>query len=70
MADTRFPSKIRERYAQLWKLIARARTLAHRAEFFDNNTAAHPFRPVAEYEHGHLMGASAWPAWTPEVLIR
>lgn len=62
--------KIRERYARLWTLIARARTRAHRADFFDNSTAAQPFRHVAEYEHGRLVGDASWPAWTPEVLTR
>ena len=60
--------KIRERYARLWGLIAKARTVAHRTEFFDNSTARNPFRRVAAYEHGLLIGTSAWPPWTPAVL--
>lgn len=60
--------KIRERYARLWDLIAKARAKAHRTEFFDNSTASDPFRRVAEYEHGLLIGAPAWPVWTPAPL--
>jgi len=60
--------KIRERYVRLWGLIARARTMAHRAEFFDNSTARHPFRRVAVYEHGLLIGEPDWPAWAPRAL--
>ncbi|MEY9950573.1 AAA family ATPase [Leifsonia sp. EB34] len=60
--------KIRDRYARLWDLIVRARTVADRTEFFDNSSARHPFRRVAVYEHGRLLGASEWPAWTPPEL--
>ncbi|TFD49614.1 ATPase [Cryobacterium frigoriphilum] len=60
--------KIRERYARLWHLIARARTTAHRAEFFDNSSARHPFRRVAQYEHGLLIGEPSWPNWAPAIL--
>ncbi len=60
--------KIRERYARLWDLIVRARATASRTEFFDNSTAATPFRLVAAYEHGLLIGTPAWPTWTPTVL--
>lgn len=60
--------KIRERYARLWDLIVRARSVADRTEFFDNSTARHPFRRVAEYEHNLLMGRPTWPAWAPAAL--
>lgn len=60
--------KIRERYKRLWGLIALARETATHTEFLDNSTAANPFRPVAEYEHGLLIGEADWPVWTPEVL--
>lgn len=60
--------KVRERYKRLWGLIAQARTRADRAEFFDNGTAKGPFRRVAEYQNGLLIGDPEWPAWTPAVL--
>ena len=61
--------KIRERYERLWDLIAKARTTAHRTEFFDNSTARNPFRRVAEYEHGLLIGEPSWPVWAPAAVI-
>lgn len=60
--------KIRERYARLWELIVRARTVAARTEFFDNSTASAPFRRVAVYERGLIIGKPAWPAWVPSEL--
>lgn len=60
--------KIRERYARLWDLIAKACTRVDRAEFFDNSTAEHPFRRVAERQNGFLIGDPDWPAWTPAAL--
>lgn len=60
--------KIRERYERLWSLIAQARTRVDRAEFYDNSSATRPFRRVAEYERGVLIGTPAWPAWTPAAL--
>ena len=60
--------KVRERYERLWGLIAQARTRVDRAEFFDNSTAKRPFRRVAEYQNGLLIGDPEWPAWTPAAL--
>jgi predicted ABC-type ATPase len=60
--------KIRQRYERLWHLVAVARRLADRAVFMDNSAARTPFRPVAEYQHGLLIGEAAWPAWTPPAL--
>lgn len=62
--------KIRERYARLLKLVVEAREAADRAVFYDNSRAKKPFRVVANYERGRLVGASDWPAWTPTVLTR
>lgn len=61
-------NKIRERYERLWALIVRARSVAHRTEFFDNGSASRPFRSVAEYEHGLLLGEPSWPRWAPSEL--
>lgn len=60
--------KIRDRYARLWSLIAQARTIADRSEFFDNSTAQRPFRRAGAYEHGIPLGDPDWPAWTPAAL--
>ena len=62
--------KIRERYARLLKLIVDARTLADRSTFYDNSRAKDPFRIVATFERGRLVGEADWPAWTPTVLTR
>ncbi len=61
--------KIRERYARLWPLVAAARDLADRATFYDNSRAAKPFRVVATFERGRLVGTAAWPIWTPRALL-
>lgn len=60
--------KIRDRYARLWDLVVQARASADRTEFFDNSSAGHPFRRVAAYERGLLLGEADWPAWAPTVL--
>lgn len=60
--------KIRERYERLWDLIARARNVADRTSIYDNSAAANPFRLVAAYEHGLLIGDAGWPTWTPTAL--
>lgn len=62
--------KIRERYARLWELVASARAAADRTEFFDNSTAVSPFRRVALYEHGLLIGEPSWPIWTPAPISK
>ena len=63
-------AKIRERYARLLNLIVEARALADRSTFYDNSRAKMPFRVVATYERGRLVGEADWPAWTPTVLTR
>jgi predicted ABC-type ATPase len=57
--------KVRQRYRRLWELVVQARPLVDRAMFYDNTTSARPFRTVATYERGRLVGTPAWPAWTP-----
>lgn len=61
--------KIRARFERLWALVADARSRADRTQFLDNSRAAVPFRPVAAYERGHLVGHPDWPPWTPAVLV-
>lgn len=60
--------KIRERYRRLWPLVAQARELADATYVYDNSIAREPFRLVATYELGRLLGNPTWPAWTPPEL--
>jgi predicted ABC-type ATPase len=60
--------KIRGRFARLWGLVAQARDMVDRAEFFDNASLDQPFRRVALYEYGQLVGTPDWPAWTPSAI--
>jgi predicted ABC-type ATPase len=62
-------AKIRQRYARLWSLVAQARYLAAAATFYDNSRARHPYRIVAAYEAGVLIGEAQWPSWTPGELL-
>ena len=61
-------SKVRERYRRLWDLVAQARDLSDRATFYDNSSARTPFRAVAKYERGRLVGQPEWPAWVPPAI--
>jgi predicted ABC-type ATPase len=60
--------KIGQRYARLWPLVAQAVGLADSAVAYDNTRARRPFRIVARFEHGGLIGAPDWPAWTPKAI--
>lgn len=60
--------KIRQRYKRLWPLVARARQLADLTFLYDNSQAARPFRLLATYESGVLLGDATWPTWTPRAL--
>lgn len=60
--------KIRGRYGRLWELIARARHMADRADFYDNSSLDEPFRRVATYEYGQPVGQRNWPGWAPGPL--
>lgn len=60
--------KIRQRYERLWHNVSQAITIADIAEVFDNSSARSPFRHVARYEHGRLVGSPTWPKWTPDAL--
>lgn len=59
--------KIRERYHRLWPLVATAATLADTATVYDNSRREGP-RIVARISGGSIVGAPAWPTWTPEPL--
>ncbi|MEJ7833668.1 MAG: zeta toxin family protein [Nocardioides sp.] len=60
--------KIRGRYGRLGELVAQARHMADRADFYDNSSLDEPFRRVATYEYGQLVGQPSWPGWSPAPL--
>jgi predicted ABC-type ATPase len=61
-------AKVRERYLRLWPLVASAIGLVERATVYDNARAGEPFRIVATFERGNVVGEPVWPGWTPEAL--
>lgn len=60
--------KILQRHERLWALVVEARNVADRTTFYDNSRADNPFRVVAEYEKGVLIGTATWPVWAPKAL--
>jgi predicted ABC-type ATPase len=60
--------KIRARYDRLWPYVTDAVHLADHAFVYDNSRARTPHRLVATFDHGRLVGAPSWPAWTPAPL--
>jgi predicted ABC-type ATPase len=62
--------KIRQRYRRLWALIALARQAVNRVTFYDNTTSDEPFKAVAIYERGRLVGRPVWPTWAPPEITR
>ncbi|WP_396936815.1 zeta toxin family protein [Mycolicibacterium sp.] len=61
-------AKIRERYQRLWPLVAAAAARSESATFYDNSTTKGP-RIVAQVTGGFVVGAPAWPNWTPAALV-
>ncbi|MGB7363192.1 MAG: zeta toxin family protein [Rhodococcus sp. (in: high G+C Gram-positive bacteria)] len=62
--------KVRERYDRLWALVRAAADRVDRAHVYDNTSARRPFRTVARYDRGQVVGEPDWPGWTPEDLRR
>jgi predicted ABC-type ATPase len=60
--------KVRTRYRRLWGHVARAIETVEEAHVYDNSRAGAPFRVVAQYRKGHLVGSPAWPSWAPDEL--
>lgn len=60
--------KIRQRYHRLWRIVARAVSIADRAVVYDNSRLTGPGK-VGEFFGGLPIGAAAWPAWAPEPLV-
>ena len=55
--------KQRERFPRLWPLIADALLLADEGFVYDNGSAKEPYRVIAHFENGKLIGDADWPAW-------
>lgn len=62
--------KVRGRYARLWPLVAAAIPLVDDAIVYDNSRAGRPFRVVATFSAGRVVGEADWPPWTPTDLVR
>ncbi len=62
-------TKIRERHARLFALVADAIALVDTTTVYDNSQISGP-KIVARMSQGFTVGASAWPEWTPEALRR
>lgn len=60
-------NKIRQRYQRLWALVATAITRCDSATVYDNSGLKGP-GIVTQMSSGHLVGAPAWPMWTPQEL--
>lgn len=61
-------TKVRERFARLWPLVATAITRAHETTVYDNSNAARPYRPAARFISGRPFGTIDWPSWAPPEL--
>jgi predicted ABC-type ATPase len=61
--------KIRDRYQRRWPLVAEAVRVVDTATIYDNSRATTPFRVVARFERGVLLGEPVWPTWTPDALV-
>ncbi|WP_370304823.1 AAA family ATPase [Sinimarinibacterium flocculans] len=55
--------KQRERFPRLWPLVADALRLADEGFAYDNSSARTPYRVVARFENGRLVGTANWPSW-------
>ncbi len=61
-------NKIRERFGRLWANIVTALPFTNTAFVYDNSSADTPFRVVATFRGGSLVGPADWPAWAPQAL--
>ncbi|MFT4046879.1 MAG: zeta toxin family protein [Solimonas sp.] len=55
--------KQQARFPRLWPLVAAALRLADEGFAYDNSSAKLPYRLVAHFENGRLVGVADWPAW-------
>ncbi|WP_027504859.1 zeta toxin family protein [Rhodococcus sp. UNC23MFCrub1.1] len=61
-------AKVRQRYVRLWPLVRSAIDVVENARVYDNTNASNPFRVIARYDHGRLVGDPSWPSWAPAAL--
>ena len=55
-------------FHRLWDQLHAAIEVVDQARVYDNSSASRPFRRIASYRHGFLIGEPSWPAWTPQKL--
>ncbi len=55
--------KQEERFSRLWPLVADALRLADEGFAYDNSSAKSPYRVIAHFESGRLIGTANWPSW-------
>ncbi|WP_186629378.1 AAA family ATPase [Rhodococcus sp. BP22] len=60
--------KVRERYDRLWTLVRSAIEVVDHARVYDNSSARNPFRTIATFDRGQLIGQAEWPKWLPVTL--
>ena len=60
--------KVRGRFARLWSHVRDAIDIADDVDVYDNSSATEPFRLVATFARGRIVGDARWPAWTPADL--
>lgn len=60
--------KVRARFGRLWHHLRDAIALVDEAHVYDNTKAAEPFRLVASYIRGQVIGSPDWPSWAPRDL--
>lgn len=60
--------KVRARFSRVWGHLRNAITLVDEAHVYDNTEANEPFRLVASYLNGRLIGSAQWPTWAPQEL--
>ena len=61
-------TKVRARFDRLWQHLAEAILIVDEARIYDNSSARAPFRLVATYRQGAVVGEPNWPSWTPIML--
>ena len=61
--------KVRSRHRRLWNHVAQAARIADETIVYDNSSAQNPYRTVATYRAGALVGPSTWPGWAPAELV-
>jgi len=62
-------SKIVERHARLWALVADAIGIAYESRVYDSSgQRGRPFIELARYRLGVVDGQPEWPSWTPNEL--